>query len=136
MATRGNETVDGAVGALTTLVVDDDADMRLLVRSVLRRGGIDVVGEAADGTQALARFEELTSPVPTVVLLDNQMPDLTGIEVAGRIRRSSPDQLIVLFSAYLSEAIVAEAGELGIAACVSKTDALKLSEIIHGLVET
>ncbi len=118
----------------TTLVVDDDADMRLLVRSVLRRGGIDVVGEAADGTEALAKFSELRPPVPTIVLLDNQMPDLTGVEVASRIRSTSPDQLIVLFSAYLSEAIVAEADRLGVAACVSKTDALKLSEIIRELV--
>ncbi|HZZ97285.1 MAG TPA: response regulator [Jatrophihabitantaceae bacterium] len=134
MTTRGSETVDDTGGAVTTLVVDDDADMRLLVRSVLRRGGIDVVGEAADGTEALAKFSQLHPPEPTVVLLDNQMPDLTGVEVASRIKRTSPDQLIVLFSAYLSESIIAEAGRLGVAACVSKTDALKLSQIIRDLI--
>jgi two-component system chemotaxis response regulator CheY len=135
VTTRGSETADHTGGAVTTLVVDDDADMRLLVRSVLRRGGIDVVGEAADGTEALAKFSELR-PEPTVVLLDNQMPDLTGVEVASRIRRTSPDQLIVLFSAYLSESIIAEARRLGVAACVSKTDALKLSEIIRDLIDS
>jgi two-component system, chemotaxis family, chemotaxis protein CheY len=116
--------------AVTTLVVDDDADMRLLVRSVLRRGGVAVISEAANGTDALARFAECSPPDPTVVLLDNQMPDLTGLEVAREIRRTSPEQLIVLFSAYLSDAIVAEAERAGVAACVSKTDALKLSDII------
>lgn len=133
MTSHGGETADETGGAVTTFVVDDDADMRLLVRSVLRRGGIDVVGEAADGAEALATFSELR-PEPTVVLLDNQMPDLTGVEVARRIRSTSPDQVIVLFSAYLSESIIAEAARLGVAACVSKTDALKLSEIIRGLI--
>jgi CheY-like chemotaxis protein len=117
--------------AVTTLVVDDDADMRLLVRSVLRRGGFSVISEAANGTDALVRFAECSPPDPTVVLLDNQMPDLTGLEVARRIRQDAPDQLIVLFSAYLSDSIVAEAEQAGVAACVSKTDALKLSDIIR-----
>lgn len=115
------------------MVVDDDADMRLLVRTVLRHGGIEVVGEAADGTTALQQLNELPHR-PTVVLLDNQMPDHTGMEIAGAIRRRTPEQVIVLFSAYLSDAIIAEAEQMGIAACVSKTDALKLAEIIRDLV--
>lgn len=118
---------------VTTLVVDDDADMRLLVRTVLRHGGIEVVGEAADGTTALQQLNDLPHR-PTVVLLDNQMPDHTGMEIAGAIRRRTPEQVIVLFSAYLSDAIIAEAEQMGIAACVSKTDALKLAEIIRDLV--
>lgn len=119
---------------VTTLVADDDADMRLLVRSVLRRGSIDVVNEAANGTEAIERFEAC-SPAPTVVLLDNQMPDLTGLEVARRIRREAPDQLIVLFSAYLSDAIVAESEAVGVSKCVPKSDALKLAEIIRAVAE-
>lgn len=116
------------------MVADDDADMRLLVRSVLRRGSIDVVNEAANGTEAIERFEAC-SPAPTVVLLDNQMPDLTGLEVARRIRREAPDQLIVLFSAYLSDAIVAESEAVGVSKCVPKSDALKLAEIIRAVAE-
>jgi CheY-like chemotaxis protein len=123
--------VASSSSAVTTLVVDDDADMRLLVRSVLRRGGVTVISEAENGTDALARFAECSRPDPTVVLLDNQMPDLTGLEVARRIRRDAPDQLIVLFSAYLSDTIVAEAEQAGVTACVSKTDALQLSDIIR-----
>jgi CheY-like chemotaxis protein len=119
---------------VTTLVVDDDADMRLLVRTVLRQGGIEVVGEAADGRAALQKLDELHPHGPTVVLLDNQMPDHTGVEIASVIRGRAPEQLIVLFSAYLSDAIIAEAAQTGIAACVSKSDALKLSEIIRGLI--
>ena len=122
------------VKEVTTLVVDDDADMRLLVRSVLRRGSIDVVTEAASGTEAIARFAEC-SPAPTVVVLDNQMPDLSGLEVARRIRQTAPDQLIVLFSAYLSDTIVAESEAAGVSRCVPKSDALKLAEIVRAVAE-
>jgi two-component system, chemotaxis family, chemotaxis protein CheY len=122
---------------LTILVVDDDPDMRYLARAVLERSGIGVAGEAADGPSALAKLEELNPPpVPTVVLLDNQMPGLTGLEVARHILSTIPDQLIVLFSAYLNDDIVAEATELGVAACVSKNDALDLAEIIEDLVSS
>ena len=117
--------------AVTTLLVDDDADMRLLVRTVLRRGGVEVISEAANGTEALARFAECEPPDPSVVLLDNQMPDLSGLEVARRIRTDSPHQVILLFSAYLSEDIVVAAEQAGVTACVAKTDALKLDQIVR-----
>lgn len=119
----------------TILVVDDDADMRFLARSVLEGSGIEVAAEAADGAEALAKLKELNPPpVPTVVLLDNQMPGLTGLEVAEQILRERPDQLIVLFSAYLDAEIIAEANRLGIASCVSKNDAMDLPEILNHLI--
>ncbi len=119
----------------TILVVDDDADMRFLARSVLEGSGIAVAGEAADGAEALAKLEELDPPpVPTVVLLDNQMPGLTGLEVAEQILRERPEQLIVLFSAYLDADIIAKAEQVGIASCVSKNDAMDLPEILSDLI--
>ena len=105
------DTLDATDTVQTTiLVVDDDADMRFLARSVLEGSGIAVAGEAADGAEALAKLEELDPPpVPTVVLLDNQMPGLTGLEVAEQILGERPEQLIVLFSAYLDADIIAKA---------------------------
>lgn len=131
-----NDTLDAAETVETTiLVVDDDADMRFLARSVLEGSGIEVTAEAADGAEALAKLDELDPPpVPTVVLLDNQMPGLTGLEVAEQILRERPEQLIVLFSAYLDPSIIAEARRLGIASCVSKNDAMDLPEILTDLV--
>jgi two-component system chemotaxis response regulator CheY len=126
---------DEATRSLTILVVDDDPDMRFLARAVLEKSGIEVAGEAADVPEALDRLRELEPPpVPTVILLDNQMPGPSGLEVAAQILTDLPGQLIVLFSAYLRAAIVAEATQLGVAACVSKNDALNLSEIIHDVV--
>jgi CheY-like chemotaxis protein len=131
-----NDTLDPTETLETTiLVVDDDADMRFLARSVLEGSGIEVAGEAADGAEALAKLEELNPPpIPTVVLLDNQMPGLTGLEVAEQILRERPEQIIVLFSAYLDADIIAKAQRLGIASCVSKNDAMDLPEILTDVV--
>lgn len=130
-----NDTVDATTCAPTILVVDDDADMRFLARAVLEGSGIQIAGEAADGQEALDKLAELDPPpVPTVVLLDNQMPGLTGLEVAARILAERPEQIIVLFSAYLDPEIIAEAERLGVAGCVSKGDAMDLAKIIEDLV--
>jgi two-component system, chemotaxis family, chemotaxis protein CheY len=131
-----NNTLDAATSAkMTILVVDDDADMRFLARAVLEGSGIEVAAEAADGPEALVKISELNPPpVPTVVLLDNQMPGLSGLEVAREILVARPGQLIVLFSAYLDDDIIAEANRLGVAACVSKGDAMDLASIIEDVV--
>ncbi len=121
--------------APTVLVVDDDPDMRFLARAVLEASDTEVAAEAVDGADALARLRALDPPpVPTVVLLDNQMPGLSGLEVAARILKDIPDQIIVLFSAFLSPEIVAEATRLGVAACISKSDAMDLGDIIRDVI--
>ena len=83
----------------TVLIVDDEVDMRLIVRLALESGkrGIEVVAEAVDGDDALTVFESLDHPgVPAVVILDNRMPGRSGIEVAELIRQSEPNQRIIL----------------------------------------
>jgi CheY-like chemotaxis protein len=128
---------DSDTEALTVLVVDDAPDMRFLARSVLESSGVHVVAEAADGPEAMTAFRELDPPpVPTVILLDNQMPGPSGLEVAQEMLAHAPDQLIVLFSAYLSPEVVDEAERIGVAACVSKVDVTRLAAIIRDLVAT
>ena len=129
-------TVPGqAATAPSVLVVDDEPEMRLLVGVFLKRGGFDVVGEAEDGPQALERFNELDPPqVPSVVPLDNRMPGLTGLEVAEQMLAQHPSQVIVLFSAHLDDAVKAKARAIGIAACASKMQVSRLSEIVRGLL--
>ena len=117
--------------AITALVVDDDDDIRYLVRALLEREGIRVVDQALDGVDALMAISRLAPPpVPTVIVLDNMMPALSGLEVAAQILREVPDQRIILFSAHLTPDITREAAEMGIAACVAKSDVAKLPEII------
>jgi CheY-like chemotaxis protein len=124
-----------ATAAPTVLVVDDEPDMRMLARAFLVRDGFNVVEEAEDGPQALDRFHDLNPPpTPSVVLLDNRMPGLTGLEVAEQMLAEQPGQLIVLFSAHLNPAIEEQARAVGIAACVSKMEASRVPEIIRALL--
>jgi DNA-binding NarL/FixJ family response regulator len=64
------------------LVVDDHAGFRNCARALLTAEGFDVVGEAEDGASALALAAELE---PELVLLDVQLPDIDGFEVASRL---------------------------------------------------
>lgn len=115
------------------LIVDDELDMRMLVRLILTtaKNGIEVVGEAVDGDDAVSVFDHLDVPTePDVVILDNRMPGRTGVEVAAAMRAAAPEQQIILFSAHLTKEIEAEAKALGVAACVSKSDLDTLPDLV------
>src|SRR5437763_6772896 len=70
----------------TVLIVDDHPSFRSTARALLEAEGYVVVGEADDGASAVAAASELR---PDVVLLDVQLPDFDGFEVAQRLRSSS-----------------------------------------------
>jgi CheY-like chemotaxis protein len=125
--------MDATDEATTILVVDDEVDMRLLVRSVmdLAGDGYAIVAEAADGIEAIERWRALNGPpVPDVIILDNRMPNRSGLEVAEDILTERPEQRIVLFSAFLDDQVRSQAHELGIAACLTKEDVAQLPELI------
>lgn len=81
--------------ATSVLIVDDHPSFRLSARRMLEADGFTVVGEAADGEAAIAAARELS---PDLVLLDVQLPDLNGFEVAERLRASGESSAIVLTS--------------------------------------
>jgi len=68
--------------------------------------------------------------VPDVIILDNRMPNRSGLEVAEDILTERPEQRIVLFSAFLDDQVRGQARELGIAACLTKEDVAQLPELI------
>jgi DNA-binding NarL/FixJ family response regulator len=68
--------------ATTVLIVDDHPSFRATARALLETEGFEVVGEAEDGASALAAAAELR---PDLVLLDVQLPDFDGFEVARRL---------------------------------------------------
>jgi DNA-binding NarL/FixJ family response regulator len=102
-----------------TLIIDDDDDMRFLVRTIIEAAneGLEVTGEADGPTAGL---EAWRSDTPDVILLDHRMPGMTGLEVAQHILGENPDQAIILFSAYLDDNLVARANEIGVRACLAK----------------
>ena len=79
----------------TLLIVDDHPGFRALARKLLEAGGFQVVGAAADGLGAVAVTRELR---PDVVLLDIQLPDIDGFEVASRLADRRPGTVVVLTS--------------------------------------
>ena len=112
------------------VVADDDEDMRVLMRSML---GLDprihIVGEASDGDEALARFDELR---PDVLVLDERMPGLRGLEVAERVLAAHPEQVIILCTAFVDRTMQATAGELGVRRVLGKSDVDQLgAEILR-----
>jgi YesN/AraC family two-component response regulator len=119
----------------TMLIVDDELDMRVLVRLVIEiaNNGLSIIGEAADGEEALRVWRDFEEPEPDVVILDNRMPELTGLEVARQILAERPSQLILLYSAFLDDAVRANAAEIGIARCVSKHELDQLPALINEL---
>jgi len=82
------------------LVVDDQIQLRALLQRMLERQGAEVV-VASDGVEAVEAIERL-GPRVALVLMDIQMPRMTGIEAARRIRALSPDPRIVLMSAQVT----------------------------------
>lgn len=77
------------------LLVDDHASARRSIRALLEEAGYDVVGEASDGQSALRQAEQLE---PDVVLLDIQLPDIDGFEVATRLAAAGRGPNVVLTS--------------------------------------
>ncbi len=122
----------------TMLIVDDEFDMRMLVRVVIEIAdhGLSIIGEAADGDEAIRVWRDLDEPEPDVVILDNRMPHLSGLEVARQILAERPSQLIVLYSAFLNDEVRAEAEAIGISRCVSKHDIDQIPSLVRELTST
>jgi DNA-binding NarL/FixJ family response regulator len=79
----------------TVVIVDDHAGFRSSARALLEAEGFDVVGEAGDGASALTVIDLLR---PHIVLLDIQLPDINGFEIAERLTRAGDPPTVVLIS--------------------------------------
>jgi DNA-binding NarL/FixJ family response regulator len=119
------------VSDMRVLIVDDEEDMRALVRATieLANEGLSVAGEAADGEAAVERWR---AERPEVVILDQRMPGVDGLATAERILDEHPEQAIVLFSSYLDPDVTAEARRMGIRVCLSKDHIKQLPDVLWG----
>ena len=109
------------MSTISVLVVDDQPDLRLLVRTLINAAndGLVCACEAGSGEEAVETVDEQD---PTVIVLDQMMPGMTGIETAREILRRRPGQRIILFSAYVDDELQAEARRAGIQVCLDKRD--------------
>jgi DNA-binding NarL/FixJ family response regulator len=80
---------------MSVLIVDDHPSFRASARRLLEAEGFDVIGEAGDGHAAIAAAQQLQ---PDLVLLDVQLPDLNGFEVAVRLAALGLPSAVILTS--------------------------------------
>jgi PAS domain S-box-containing protein len=119
----------------TIVLVDDAAEVRLLVRTRLRVDGrITVVAEGADGAEAVSHAAEHQ---PSLMLLDVSMPGTDGLEALPRVLEVSPRTRVVLYSGFEEHGLAERGAQLGAAAFVEKStpiDALveQLLAVLHG----
>jgi DNA-binding NarL/FixJ family response regulator len=102
---------------ITVLVADDHPAMLTAVVDVLTAAGIQVVGQAHDGEEALTKIETRR---PQVALVDVRMPRLGGVELARRVARVAPETALIFYTAYGDRALVTEALDLGVRGFVLK----------------
>ena len=102
------------------LVVDDQAPFRSVARSLVELvKGWQVVGEASTGEEAV----ELAAAIrPSVVLMDINLPGITGIEATRRIVAADPDAAVVLVSTYAADDLPDDARSCGAVGYVRKDD--------------
>jgi DNA-binding NarL/FixJ family response regulator len=102
----------------SVLVVDDQAPFRMAVKAVLRRlASFELTGEASDGPEAIRLVDELH---PELVLMDINMPQMSGIEATRRITAAHPEVVVFLFSTYDVSDLPRDAADSGARAYVHK----------------
>jgi len=100
--------------SIKVIIVDDQRLMRDGLRLLLElEDGIEVIGEAADGKEGVARYNELQ---PDIVLMDIRMPNMTGIEATQAILRTNPKARIIILTTFDDDDLIMQgiqAGALG-----------------------
>ena len=113
------------IPTIRVLVVEDTDHVRRMLTTMLSIDGFEVVGGVADGEAAITEAEACD---PDVVIVDYKMPGLDGLETARRIRERRPGQQVIVYSAFVEEAIEREAAEIGVALCVAKVEGIEALE--------
>ncbi len=109
------------------LLADDHVLVRAGFRSLLQNlSGLEVVGEANNGSEALQRVEELK---PDVVLMDVAMPELNGLEATARLTKEFPETRVILLSMHSNPEYARRAVRAGAAGYLLKTSAAAELEI-------
>ncbi len=121
------------MGRVRVLIAEDHAVVREGTRDILERDpGIEVVGEAEDGPQALALAASL---LPDLIVLDLRLPHLSGIDVARRLHVSLPSIRILVLSAYDDDDYVFAAMEAGASGYLLKTaHGAEVVAAIHSII--
>jgi len=92
------------------LIVDDAAFMRMMIKDILTKNGFEVVGEAADGREAVEKYKELS---PDLVTMDITMPEMDGVSALKEIKQINANAKVIMCSAMGQQAMVIDAIQAG-----------------------
>lgn len=114
------------------LVVDDNPAVRHYLRSILEQNTTwQVCAEARTGVEALERVQKAP---PDVILLDFQMPDLNGLDVAREIARSWPRIPILMVTVHMNKQLAEAAKAAGIRGACAKSDVGSIVDAVDALL--
>ncbi|WP_413379526.1 response regulator [Alkalihalobacillus sp. 1P02AB] len=88
------------------LIVDDAAFMRMMIKDILTKNGFEIAGEAANGVEAISKYNEVK---PDLVTMDITMPDMDGIEALKKIKEVDINAKVIMCSAMGQQSMVIEA---------------------------
>jgi two-component system, chemotaxis family, chemotaxis protein CheY len=101
----------------SVLIVDDSLYMRTLIKDTLEVGGFSIVGQAANGEEAIDLAFELQ---PDFITLDNILPDMIGIDILKVYKEEGLKSSIIMVSAVSQDSVVIEGLRLGAKAYIIK----------------
>src|SRR5919199_5264943 len=106
---------------IRVMVVDDTDHVRRMLGSMLELDGFEVVADASGGEDAVARIGEAD---PDIVVMDYRMPGMDGLDAARHIRAHRPEQVVILYTAFIDDDLERQAHEAGVSLCLGKTEGL------------
>jgi CheY-like chemotaxis protein len=114
-----------AEGPIKVMVVDDTDHVRRMLRNMLELDGFLVVAEAGTGMGAV---DAIADADPDVVVVDYKMPEVDGLETARRIRELRPEQVMILYTAFVDPELERKAREVGVSVVLGKVEGLESLE--------
>ncbi len=103
------------------MIVDDTAHVRRMLVDMFTLDGFDVVADCDRGEDAAGACVETE---PDVVVMDLRMPGMDGLAATRAVRAARPEQVVILYTAYVDAAVESEARAAGAALCLAKIDGL------------
>lgn len=110
---------------IRVMIVDDTEHVREMLGTMLELDGFEVVGKAASGDEAIAK---IGGAGPNIVVMDYKMPDMDGLTATRRLRELAPGVPVILYTAYVDDALESAARDAGAALVLGKVEGLEQLE--------